>query len=69
VTALTPSERTELAAQFGARVTVGRAARFRCDPAFVAAVGGRLGPLSYDGPLGALRALGTGHLPPQGEAS
>lgn len=77
-TTLTPAERNELAAvdtlraalaaQFGTRVTVGRAARFRGDPAFVAAVGGRLGPLSYDGPLGALRALGAGHLPPLGGA-
>jgi hypothetical protein len=70
---MTPAERAELAAvetlraalsaQFSTRVTVGRADRFRGDPAFVAAVGGRLGPLSYDGPLGALRALGAGHLP------
>ena len=73
MTGLTPSERAELAAvdglraalsqQFGTRVTVGRADRFRGDPAFVAACDGRLGPLSYDGPLGALRALGAGHLP------
>ena len=60
--------RAALAAQFGTRVTVGRAARFRGDPAFVATVGGRLGPPSYDGPLGAVRALGAGHLPPQGGA-
>lgn len=70
-TYLTPKERAELdaaramcatlSAQFGARVTVGRADRFRGDPAFVAACNGRLGPLSYDGPLGALRALASGH--------
>ena len=72
MSALTPAERAELAAvetlraalseQFRTRVTVGRAARFRGDPAFVAVLNGRLGPLSYDGPLGALRALGAGHL-------
>jgi hypothetical protein len=53
--------RATLSAQFGARVTVSRADRFRGDPAWVAAVGGRPGPLSYDGPMGALRALGAGH--------
>lgn len=70
-TYLTPSERAELdaiasmcatlSAQFGARVTVRRADRFRDDPAFVASMDGRTGPLSYDGPLGALRALASGH--------
>lgn len=71
---MTPAERAEAAAvetlraaisaQFSARVTVGRADRFRGDPAWVATCNGRPGPLSYDGPLGALRALGAGHLPP-----
>lgn len=78
MSAMTPAERNELAAvetlraalsaQFGTRVTVGRADRFRGDPAFVAACNGRLGPMSYDGPLGALRALGAGHLPPHENA-
>lgn len=70
-TYLTPKERAELdavcamcatlSAQFGTRVTVRRADRFRGDPAFVAAMDGRTGPLSYEGPLGALRALASGH--------
>ena len=53
--------RAALSAQLGAEVTVGRANRGRDDPAFEAVVSGRRGPLSYDGPLGALRALAAGH--------
>lgn len=51
-----------LSAQFGAPVTVRRAARFRGDPAFIASCGGRDAGLSYDGPMGALRVLGAGAL-------
>lgn len=70
-TYLTPTERAELdaveslratlRAQFGTTVTVRRADRFRGDPAFIASMDGRTGPISYDGPLGALRALAAGH--------